>query len=120
MSTISTSAYASYDSSSDRDDQVLAIKASEKCSLNKAIQIRTAIAKERGDTEQRGNIFQSMLDYLVEAPRTEAEFTEWVKTNGSENTMRWIKTHDKMRVAINKVHEQYSEPKATSRSKKSA
>ena len=105
---ISTTAYDAYDSATDCDDQTLAIRESESVSLNKAIKIRTEIAKERGDSTRRSGITDSMYAFLEEGIKTEAEFKAWVEENGTANTMRWFKYHDKVRQLTNELHSRLS------------
>ena len=108
MSTITTTAYDAYDSSEDRDEQILAIREIEEVSLSKATKIRTEIAKERGDSTSRASITDSMYAFLAEGEKTEAEFKAWVEENGTENTMRWFKHHDKVRQLTNELHSRLS------------
>ena len=107
MPNITTTAYDAYDSSEDRDEQILAIREIEEVSLSKATKIRTEIAKERGDSTNRAGITDSMYAFLAEGEKTEGDFKDWIAKNGSENTMRWFKHHDKVRLLTNALHNRY-------------
>lgn len=108
MSNITETSYSAYDSASDRDDQILAIREAEGVSLAKATKIRTEIAKERGDSASRNCITDSMYAFLAEGEKTEAEFKAWVEENGTANTLRWFKHHDKVRQLTNELHSRLS------------
>ena len=107
MSTITKSAYAAYDSETERDDRIIAIKVSEGCSLSAAGKIVTAIAKERGDTVNRRGITDSMYDFLTAEKRSAEDLEKWIGENGTANTMRWIKSHDKVRVLVNTLMDKH-------------
>ena len=78
-------------------------------SASKAAELLKEAGIEKG---KKVAILDAMYDYLKEAPRTEEEFKAWVEANGTENTMRWIKTHDKARQMANEIHAKYAEPEA--------
>jgi hypothetical protein len=52
------------------------------------------------------NIIDSMYQYLLDNPKaTEAEFSAWIAENGSPNTVRWEKQHQKARELVNALAE---------------
>lgn len=53
---------------------------------------------------RKGNIVDSMYDFLQAKPRTQDEFYSWIKENGTENTWRWRKAHDKVRELAVRLH----------------
>jgi hypothetical protein len=57
---------------------------------------------------QKKAIIDEMYSFLEEKARTEEELKLWIEQNGTDNTMRWFKTHDKARQLANKIHEKYS------------
>lgn len=54
---------------------------------------------------KRIGITEAMYDYLAEKPRTEDELHQWIVDNGTENTLRWEKSHQKVRELANRIHE---------------
>ena len=49
-------------------------------------------------------ITNSMYEFLLENPTvTEEEFHEWIVKNGTANTLRWEKTHQKARELANSI-----------------
>jgi len=55
------------------------------------------------------NIIDNMYLFLEEGVKSEEEFKSWIIENGSANTLRWIKAHDRVRVLTNKLHEKLAD-----------
>jgi hypothetical protein len=57
----------------------------------------------------RTTFLSDFYDALVENPAmTEGEADEFIKENGTANTIRWAKTHQKAREMANKIAEKYA------------
>ena len=73
---------------------------------------------------KRRGLQNEMYAFLQEAPRTQDELYRWIKENGSENTWRWRKQHDKVRELTVRLHVNLSgvkfEEKAYAEPKKEA
>lgn len=52
--------------------------------------------KENG-SQIRGGVFQAVLDYLAEAPRTQADLAKYVIEQGTKNEARWFGQRDAIR-----------------------
>jgi hypothetical protein len=52
--------------------------------------------KENGSTI-RGGVFQATLDWLAEAPRTQADLAKFVIEHGTKNEARWFGQRDAIR-----------------------
>lgn len=52
--------------------------------------------KENG-SQIRGGVFQAVLDYLAEAPRTQADLAQYVIDQGTRNEARWFGQRDAIR-----------------------
>lgn len=102
---ITDSARAAYNSEEEKDERILAIRDIEECSLSEATRIHNAIARQtKSSAPKKPCITDLMYSYLADAPRTEEELRSWIKENGTENTMRWFRAHDKVRQLANQLH----------------
>ena len=52
--------------------------------------------KENG-SQIRGGVFQAVLDFLAEAPRTQADLAKYVIDQGTRNEARWFGQRDAIR-----------------------
>lgn len=57
---------------------------------------------EKSAVTKRG-ITDSMYDYIGSEERSAEELKKWIEENGTANTLRWIKSHDKVRELVNTV-----------------
>lgn len=59
------------------------------------------LAEAKIEKGRKIGIIDAMYDFLIQEKRSELDLKTWIDQNGTENTIRWIKSHDKARVAIN-------------------
>ena len=68
-----------------------------------AERILAALGVSKGGSTRRG-FLDNFYAFLQEGPKTQTESWNWVRENGSKNSVRWFVTHDKVRELANQLH----------------
>jgi len=54
---------------------------------------------------KRTSVIDGLYDYMFEAPRSYEDFETWIKSNGTDGTLKAINAHERVRVLMNKAHD---------------
>ena len=63
---------------------------------------------EVAKTTRKKGITASMHEWFLEEPRSAKDLEKWIAANGTPNTLRWIKEHDKVRALTETLHNRFA------------